>query len=96
MSRWRQAGHRVALGGGEGDPVEPDLDLGDLGDAVGGAHLASDAFIRREAFSISGKRSPTPAQNSFMPAPVPVDLMIGVPSRGLARATRSATALANG
>jgi len=31
-----------------------------------------------------------------MPAPVPVDSMIGVPSRGLARAIRSATTLANG
>ena len=58
--------------------------------------LASDAFIRRDAFATSGKRSPTPAQNSFMPPPVPVDSMIGVPSLRLARATRSATILANG
>ena len=58
--------------------------------------FASDAFIRRDALATSGKRSPTPAQNSLMPAPVPVDSMIGEPRRELARATRSATCLANG
>ena len=52
--------------------------------------------MRRDALEMSGKRSPTPAQNSLKPAPVPVDSMIGEPSFGLARATRSATALANG
>ena len=49
---------------------------------------ASLALIRREALEMSGKREPTPEQNSLKPAPVPVDSMIGVPSRGLARATR--------
>ncbi len=58
--------------------------------------LASEAFIRREALATSGKRWPMPAQKSFIPPPVPVDSITGVPSAELARATRSATALANG
>ena len=33
-------------------------------------------FIWRDAFSMSGNLPPTPAQNSFMPAPVPVDSTI--------------------
>ena len=45
---------------------------------------------------MSGERSPTPAQNGCSRPPVPVNSMIGVPSRGLARTTRSAAILANG
>ena len=37
---------------------------------------------------MSGKRSPTPAQNSFMPPPVPVDSMTGAGMPGLAREKR--------
>ena len=56
----------------------------------------SDSFIRREALAMSGYCAPTPAQNSFMPAPVPVDSTIGAGIAGLALARLSATALANG
>ena len=35
-------------------------------------------FMRREALVTSGCDSPTPAQNSFMPPPVPVDSTTGV------------------
>src|SRR3546814_19425346 len=37
----------------------------------------SDAFIGREALTISGCCAPTPAQNSFIPPPVPVDSITG-------------------
>ena len=39
MSRWVSPASGVLFDGGEGDAVEADLDLGDLGDAVGGAEL---------------------------------------------------------
>ena len=35
------------------------------------------AFMRREACVMSGVSAPRPAQNSFIPPPVPVDSMIG-------------------
>ncbi len=35
------------------------------------------AFIWREACVMSGVSAPRPAQNSFIPPPVPVDSMIG-------------------
>ena len=38
----------------------------------------SPFFMRREALVASGLLSPTPAQNSFMPPPVPVDSTTGV------------------
>ena len=38
----------------------------------------SDFFMRREALVTSGCCTPTPAQNSFMPPPVPVDSTTGV------------------
>ena len=42
-------------------------------------------FMRREALVTSGWPAPTPAQNSFMPPPVPVDSTTGVlPRAGLA------------
>jgi hypothetical protein len=56
----------------------------------------SDAFIRREAFTISGWATPTPSQNSLIPAPVPVDSMIGDLIEGLALTSASATALPKG
>ena len=58
--------------------------------------LTSDALIRREALAMSGYCSPTPEQNSLMPPPVPVDSMTGGFMLGLPRASRSATAVANG
>ncbi len=50
--------------------------------------------MRREAFSTSGCDAPTPAQNSFMPAPVPVDSTTGDLPPALL--TFSATAVAKG
>ncbi len=44
---------------------------------------------------MSGNWLPTPAQNNFMPAPVPVDSTITL-MPGLARMKSSATALVNG
>ena len=45
---------------------------------------------------MSGLSAPTPAQNSFMPPPVPVDSMSGDLKFGLSRVNASATALAKG
>src|SRR3546814_8168922 len=56
----------------------------------------SDAFIRRDASSMSGCPAPTPAQNSFMPAPVPVDSIMGDFMPGLLLTNCSATAVAKG
>ena len=56
----------------------------------------SDNLIRREAFSTSGCSAPTPLQNSFMPAPVPVASMIGDLIDGFDLASESAIALAKG
>jgi hypothetical protein len=53
-------------------------------------------FIRREASAMSGESAPTPAQNSFIPPPVPVDSISGDLNCGLSRANASDTALANG
>ena len=53
------------------------------------------AFIGREASTMSGNCSPTPPQNSLMPAPVPVDSTITL-MPGLARWNSSATAVVNG
>ena len=44
---------------------------------------------------MSGNWLPTPAQNNFMPAPVPVDSTVTL-MPGLARMKSSATALVNG
>ena len=55
----------------------------------------SDALIRREALVMSGCWSPTPAQNNFMPAPVPVDSTIAL-IPGWVRWNCSATAVVNG
>jgi hypothetical protein len=52
-------------------------------------------LIRRDALVMSGWSTPTPAQNSFMPPPVPVLSMIGVLNL-LLRPNSSATAVANG
>ena len=52
-------------------------------------------LIWREAFSMSGKFAPTPPQNSFMPAPVPVDSTTTL-TLGLSRWNCSATAVVNG
>jgi hypothetical protein len=52
-------------------------------------------LISREASSTSGCWLPTPAQNSFIPAPVPVDSTVTL-MPGLARMKSSATALVNG
>ena len=58
---------------------------------------SSDAFMRRDALTMSGVFAPTPSQNSLIPAPVPFCSMTGAlypPS--LTRANCSATAVANG
>ena len=52
-------------------------------------------LICREAFSMSGKFAPTPPQNSFMPAPVPVDSTTTL-TFGLSRWNCSATAVVKG
>jgi len=52
-------------------------------------------LICREAFSISGKFAPTPPQNSFMPAPVPVDSTTTL-TLGLSRWNCSAIAVVKG
>ena len=54
----------------------------------------SPFFMAREAFVMSGWPTPTPAQNNFMPPPVPVDSTIGVLLP--ARPNCSATAVVNG
>ena len=96
MSRWVTADNGVFLAVANEMPSSPTWISVTWVTPLDMHSLASDAFILREAFSTSGKRSPTPAQNSFMPAPVPVDSMIGVPSLGLARPIFSLTMRANG
>ena len=96
MSRWLTFDSAVLLAVARVTPSSPTWISVTWATPFDTHSLASDAFMRREAFSTSGKRSPTPAQNSFIPAPVPVDSMIGVPSFGLARPMRSDTILANG
>src|SRR3546814_5911963 len=54
----------------------------------------SDAFIRREAFEMSGLSAPTPWQNRFIPPPVTFDSISGDLNSGLLRAKLSETALA--
>ena len=55
----------------------------------------SPFFMAREALVRSGWASPTPAQKSFMPPPVPVDSTTGVlPAPDLPNC--SATAVVNG
>src|SRR3546814_19524533 len=56
----------------------------------------SDAFIRREAFEMSGLSAPTHWQNRFIPPPVPVDSISGDVNSGLLRAKLSETALGTG
>ena len=53
------------------------------------------AFIGRDALTASGNWSPTPPQNSLMPAPVPVDSTI-TDWPAFARWNSSATAVVNG
>ena len=55
---------------------------------------SSDFLIAREALLISGCWTPTPAQNSLKPPPVPVDSTFGVLKLPLPNA--SATAVAKG
>ncbi len=55
----------------------------------------SDAFIGREALTMSGKLLPTPEQNNLMPAPVPVDSTIAL-LPGLARWNASEIAVVKG
>ena len=45
---------------------------------------------------MSGNCAPTPAQNNFMPAPVPVDSTIGALKPAFLRANCSATAVVKG
>ncbi len=51
--------------------------------------------MRREALAMSGLSTPTPAQNSLMPPPVPVDSILGVLKVPL-RPKFSATVVAKG
>ena len=53
------------------------------------------AFIRRDAFVMSGWPVPTPAQNSFSPPPDPVDSTTGV-GNSVVLPNCSATAVENG
>ena len=55
----------------------------------------SPFFMRREALVASGWLSPMPAQNSFMPPPVPVDSTTGVLTPAVLPSC-SATAVVNG
>ena len=60
-------------------------------------HISNSvAFIRRDAVAISGWLAPTPAQNNLIPAPVPVDSMIGDLNCGFLFLNCSATAVAKG
>ena len=69
----------VGLRIGQHDAVVADLDLGDLGDAVLARRSRVPlSLMAREALAMSGMSTPTPAQNSLMPPPVPVDSTTGV------------------
>src|SRR5210317_1705901 len=56
---------------------------------------SSDALIALDALLISGKLVPTPAQNCFIPPPVPVDSTLGV-LKPVERPNRSATSVVKG
>ena len=58
--------------------VEADLDLDDVLDAVLLASLELALLHAARGIGGIGMLSPTPAQNSFMPPPVPVDSTTGV------------------
>src|SRR5206468_11899409 len=75
-----QVRQRTALGGGEADAVDADLDLGDLRYTVRSAklgfrslHPARGVLDVREAFADAGAKQ-------LHAGPVPVDSMTGVPS----------------
>ena len=65
---------RGILGLGDDRPSKPTFELDDVGDAVLGAVLELGLLDAARGVGESGVSTPTPAQNSFMPPPVPVEL----------------------